>query len=128
MAQPVDLGRQEIRLPFAASRIRGSVNLIYIDPPFETVAFFFPSDVPDVRRRLATNTFTFTKEPSMIEHKAYRDTWGRGLNSYIQWFYETAIFFMSDFTKTEVFTFTSIGKSVVPLDWSWMRCLAQRNS
>ena len=27
---------------------------------------------------------TFTKEPSVIEHKAYRDTWGRGLESYLQ--------------------------------------------
>ena len=34
---------------------------------------------------------TFTKEPSIIEHKAYRDTWGRGLDSYLQWFYETAV-------------------------------------
>ncbi|RIK27382.1 MAG: hypothetical protein DCC52_09425 [Chloroflexi bacterium] len=27
----------------------------------------------------------------MIEMKAYRDTWGRGLDSYLQWFYETVI-------------------------------------
>ncbi|MBA3948043.1 MAG: site-specific DNA-methyltransferase [Herpetosiphonaceae bacterium] len=26
----------------------------------------------------------------MIEQKAYRDTWGRGLDGYLQWFYETA--------------------------------------
>lgn len=31
------------------------------------------------------------KEPSALEQKAYRDTWGRGLNSYLQWFYETAL-------------------------------------
>ena len=36
------------------------------------------------------DSFTFTKEPSIIEHKAYRDTWGRGLDSYVQWFSETA--------------------------------------
>jgi adenine-specific DNA-methyltransferase len=29
--------------------------------------------------------------PSIIERKAYRDTWGRGLDSYLQWFYETVI-------------------------------------
>ena len=34
---------------------------------------------------------SFTKEPSIIEHKAYRDTWGRGLKSYLQWLYETII-------------------------------------
>lgn len=27
----------------------------------------------------------------MIEQKAYRDTWGHGLDSYLQWFYETAV-------------------------------------
>ncbi len=36
-------------------------------------------------------TLAFTKEPSLIEQKAYRDTWGRGLDSYLQWFYETAV-------------------------------------
>jgi DNA modification methylase len=28
---------------------------------------------------------------SIIEQKAYRDTWGKGLDSYMQWFYETAL-------------------------------------
>jgi adenine-specific DNA-methyltransferase len=37
------------------------------------------------------SAFTFTKAPSIIEHKAYRDTWGRGLDSYLQWFYETVV-------------------------------------
>ncbi|HEX7422931.1 MAG TPA: DNA methyltransferase, partial [Terriglobales bacterium] len=27
----------------------------------------------------------------ILEQKAYRDTWGRGINSYLQWFYETAL-------------------------------------
>lgn len=34
---------------------------------------------------------TFVKEPSVIEQKAYRDTWGRGLDGYLKWFYETAV-------------------------------------
>jgi DNA modification methylase len=33
----------------------------------------------------------FTKEASIIEQKAYRDTWGRGNDSYLQWFFETAL-------------------------------------
>jgi len=33
----------------------------------------------------------FTKEPSVIEQKAYRDTWGQGLDSYLQWFYESIV-------------------------------------
>jgi adenine-specific DNA-methyltransferase len=31
------------------------------------------------------------RKPSVIEQKAYRDTWGYGLDSYLQWFYETAL-------------------------------------
>ncbi|MEJ7662629.1 MAG: site-specific DNA-methyltransferase [Hymenobacter sp.] len=34
---------------------------------------------------------SFTKQPSVIEQVAYRDTWGRGLDSYLQWFYETVV-------------------------------------
>ncbi len=57
------------------------MDLIYIDPPFATGAdFSFQVTVEDE---------SFTKEASIIEQKAYRDTWGRGLDSYLQWFYET---------------------------------------
>jgi adenine-specific DNA-methyltransferase len=69
-----------------------NVNLIYIDPPFDTGAdFSFTATVPADPDTPEDNSFTFTKEPSIIEHKAYRDTWGRGLDSYLQWFYETAV-------------------------------------
>jgi adenine-specific DNA-methyltransferase len=30
----------------------------------------------------------FDKKPSLIEQKAYRDTWGRGLDGYLEWFSE----------------------------------------
>ena len=33
------------------------------------------------------------KEPSMIEVKAYRDTWGKGLDGYAEWFYSMATYF-----------------------------------
>lgn len=61
----------------------GKVDLIYIDPPFATGAdFSFQTHVGDEE---------FTKEPSMIEEKAYRDMWGRGLDSYVHWLYETVV-------------------------------------
>jgi len=92
MAQPADLGRQEIRASIASSRIRGQGNLIYIDPPFDTGAdFSFTATVPENPDSEEDDSFTFTKEPSIIEHKAYRDAWGHGLDSYLQWFYETAV-------------------------------------
>ena len=58
----------------------GQIDLIYIDPPFATGAdFSFTVEIGDEE---------LTKEPSLIEEKAYRDTWGRGLESYLQVMYD----------------------------------------
>ncbi len=84
-------GDKKYVLPSLLPEFAGKVNLIYIDPPFDTGAdFSFTATVPDDPESEEDDSFTFTKEPSVIEHKAYRDTWGRGLNSYLQWFYESA--------------------------------------
>jgi len=84
-------GDKKYVLPSLLPEFAGKVNLIYIDPPFDTGAdFSFTATVPDDPESEDDDSFTFTKEPSIIEHKAYRDTWGRGLESYLQWFYETA--------------------------------------
>ena len=78
-------GDKKYVLPSLLPELAGKVNLIYIDPPFDTGAnFSFTTTLAD------DPTAAFTKEPSIIEQKAYRDTWGRGLDSYLQWFYETA--------------------------------------
>lgn len=54
----------------------GGLKLVYIDPPFDVGAdFSFELDVGEGDR--------FHKEPSILEDVAYRDTWGRGLDSYI---------------------------------------------
>jgi DNA modification methylase len=77
-------GDKKFVLPSLLNEFAGQVNLIYIDPPFATGAdFSFTSNIPETEE-------SFLKEPSIIEQKAYRDTWGRGLDSYLQWFYETA--------------------------------------
>lgn len=61
----------------------GKIDLIYIDPPFATGAdFSVKIEVGDVE---------WTKEPSSIEDKAYRDTWGKGLDSYLQMMYERLV-------------------------------------
>lgn len=53
----------------------GGLKLVYIDPPFDVGAnFSFGIDVGDGER--------VDKDPSVIEDIAYRDTWGRGLDSY----------------------------------------------
>lgn len=33
----------------------------------------------------------FTKQPSLLEQKAYRDTWGHGLDSYLRWFHDSVV-------------------------------------
>lgn len=85
-------GDKKYVLPSLLAEFAGKVNPIYIDLPFDTGAnFSFTATVPDYCEAPGDNSFTFTKEPSIIEHKAYRDTWGRGLDSYLQWFYETVL-------------------------------------
>src|SRR5262245_49925097 len=56
----------------------GKIDLIYIDPPFATGAdFSFVTQIGD------GDDLEMTKEPSIIEEKAYRDTWGAGIASYL---------------------------------------------
>lgn len=58
-------------------QLAGKVDLIYIDPPFATGAdFSFEAEIGD-------EAFKLDKEQSALEEKAYRDTWGAGLASYL---------------------------------------------
>ena len=85
-------GDKKYVLPSLLEEFAGEVNLIYIDPPFATGAdFSFTAQVPDDPDTDGDQSVTFVKEPSILEQKAYRDTWGRGLDSFLQWFYETAL-------------------------------------
>ena len=77
-------GDKKYVLPSLLPKFAGKVDLIYIDPPFATGQdFSFQARVGDD---------SFEKEASIIEQKAYRDTWGAGLDGYLKWFYETATF------------------------------------
>lgn len=85
-------GDKKYVLPSLLPEFAGKVNLIYIDPPFDTGAnFSFTATIPQHDEDEDGADISFTKQPSVIEQKAYRDTWGRGLDSYLQWFYETAV-------------------------------------
>jgi DNA modification methylase len=58
-------------------KFAGKIDLIYIDPPFATgTDFSFKTQIGDEAVEL-------TKQQSMIEEKAYRDTWGRTLSVYL---------------------------------------------
>src|SRR5215218_10075846 len=63
--------------------LAGKVDLIYIDPPFDTGA--------DFQCQTLVGAQPVEKGPSVLEHLAYRDTWGRGTDSYIQMIYERLI-------------------------------------
>lgn len=97
-------------LPSLLPEFAGKVNLIYIDPPFDTGAdFSFTATVGEDLDAPDGDSFSFTKEPSILEQKAYRDTWGRGLDSYLEWFHDAAALLHQLLSKT--------GTLYVHLDW-----------
>ena len=80
----------------------GKINLIYIDPPFATGAdFSFTVNIGDGEE--------VTKKPSVLEVKAYRDTWGKGLQSYLQIMYDRLVLMKE--------LLTDDGAIYVHLDW-----------
>jgi adenine-specific DNA-methyltransferase len=84
-------GDKKYVLPSLLPEFAGKVNLIYIDPPFNVGAdFSFKATIPDNPETEEDETIEFIKQPNLIEQKAYRDTWGKGLTSYLGWFYESA--------------------------------------
>jgi len=58
----------------------GGIKLIYIDPPFAVGA--------DFSINIKINGDKVTKKPSIIEEVVYRDTWGKGISSYLNMIYE----------------------------------------
>jgi DNA modification methylase len=63
---------------------QGGLKLIYIDPPFDVGADFSM----DITIGDGDDEESFTKKPSVIEEIAYRDTWGKGADSFIAMIYE----------------------------------------
>lgn len=59
---------------------QGGLKLIYIDPPFDVGA--------DFSMDIEIGDETLTKKPSILEEIAYRDTWGKGADSFIAMIYE----------------------------------------
>ena len=83
-------GDKKYVLPSLLEEFRGKVDLIYIDPPFATGAdFSFTAQVPSDPGDENGNGSSFVKQPSILEQKAYRDTWGRGLDGFVNWLGET---------------------------------------
>ncbi|MDF0676208.1 MAG: DNA methyltransferase [Nitrospira sp.] len=70
----------------------GGLKLIYIDPPFDVGA--------DFSMDIEIGGETFHKEPNLLEQIAYRDTWGRGADSFIAMIYER-LMLMRDLMHSE---------------------------
>lgn len=103
-------GDKKYVLPSLLAEFAGKVNLIYIDPPFNVGSdFSFTATIGEDPEDGDVETTSFMKQPSIIEQKAYRDTWGKGLDSYAQWFYETVILLRELLTEN--------GTIYVHLDW-----------
>ena len=62
---------------------QGGLKLIYIDPPFDVGA--------DFSMDIEIGGDTFTKKPNILEEIAYRDTWGKGADSFIAMIYERLV-------------------------------------
>lgn len=62
---------------------QGGIKLIYIDPPFDVGA--------DFSMDIEIGEDTFTKKPNILEEIAYRDTWGKGADSFIAMIYERLV-------------------------------------
>jgi len=79
----------------------GKINLIYIDPPFFTGADF------TVRTKIGDEEIE--KEPSIIEERAYKDTWSGGIASYLKYMYERLVLMRELLAEN--------GSIYVHLDW-----------
>lgn len=84
-----------------AIEAQGGIKLIYIDPPFDVGA--------DFSMDIEIGSETLTKKPNVLEEMAYRDTWGKGADSFIAMIFERLVL-MRDFLAND-------GSIYVHCDW-----------
>lgn len=75
-------GDNKLAMASLLEQFRGKVDLIYIDPPFDVGADF------TMQVQLGEEGKALQKEQSILEAVAYRDTWGKGTDSYLHMMYE----------------------------------------
>lgn len=80
---------------------RNSVNLIYIDPPYDSKA--------DYRRKVELPGASIEQLPNVIEQFAYTDTWSEGTSSYLKMI-TPRLYLMKEMLH-------QTGSIVVHLDW-----------
>jgi len=82
---------------------QGGLKLIYIDPPFDVGA--------DFSMDIEIGDETFTKKPNILEEIAYRDTWGKGADSFIAMIYERLVL-MRDLLAEDGSIYVHMGPTV----------------
>lgn len=85
---------------------QGGIKLIYIDPPFDIGA--------DFSMEIELGDESFTKKPSILEEIAYRDTWGKGVDSFIAMIYER-LALIKDLLSEDGFLIIHMGDKVSAL-------------
>lgn len=90
-------GDEESGLP----SMRGKIDLIYIDPPFDSKA--------DYRTKIKLPSCDIEQKPSVIEQFAYADTWKEGTVSYLKMLYPRLILMKELLAES--------GSIFVHLDW-----------
>lgn len=83
----------------------GGIKLIYIDPPFSAGQDY------SIPVEIGNSDSLLTKEPSVIENFAYRNTWGKGGNTFLQMLYERIVI-MKDLLNEN-------GVLVLRIDFHW---------
>lgn len=81
----------------------GGLKLIYIDPPFDVGA--------DFSMDIEIGGETFHKEANLLEQIAYRDTWGRGADSFLSMLYERLIL-MRDLLSDDGSVYVHMGPAI----------------
>lgn len=82
---------------------QGGIKLIYIDPPFDVGA--------DFSMDIEIGGETLTKKPTVLEELAYRDTWGKGADSFIAMIYERLVL-MRDLLAEDGSIYVHMGPTV----------------
>lgn len=96
-------GDNKLVLSSLLAEFKAQIDLIYIDPPFDVGADFTMS-IP-----LGEEGDEISKDQSALEMVAYRDTWGKGTDSYLHMIYERLVI-MRDLLK-------DTGSIFVHCDW-----------
>ena len=78
-------GDNKLVMASLLQEFRGKIDLIYIDPPFDVGADF------TMKIQIGDDSDEVQKEQSILEAVAYRDTWGKGVDSYLHMMYERLV-------------------------------------